>query len=234
MKRALAALAFFTLAAAATAHAQNTPAPDAATDEVRKPSRDFIMLQIGYDSWNNKPDSIELTGLGRGIGGYICYDFPIQKSNFSFAAGIGIGTHTVFLKDQEMLFTDTLSRVQFVPEREDLKRFKFSTTYLEAPFELRYFGNKNNRNKGFKAAIGLRVGTLVGAHTKARRSVGGTKVIDKVNTRRYLETWRYGATVRVGWGNFSLFGAYQFSSVFKENQGPQVTPYSVGLCITGL
>jgi hypothetical protein len=204
---------------------------------IKKPSRDFVMLQFTYDNWLNTPDSIKLSGLGHGVNLYLCYDFPIAKSNFSFAAGIGVGTSTVYLgNDQELVLTDTGSAAvaRFSPESKAYKKFKFNTTYLEAPFELRFYGNKDNRNVGFKAAIGMRVGTLLGGHTKGRYSVNGAKMTDKISSKRFMETWRYAATVRLGWGNFTLMGAYSFGSVFKDGQGPQVNPISLGLCITGL
>ena len=203
---------------------------------IRKPARDFFMFQLTYDNWMDTPDSVNITGFGHGINVYVCYDFPIAKSNFSFAGGIGIGTSSLYFNNQQLIFTDTgaAAGVRFAPETKDYKKFKFATTYLEAPFELRFFGNKENRNKGFKAAIGLRIGTLVGAHTKAKYTVEGSKATDKVNTKRFLENWRFAGTLRLGWGNFTLFGSYGLNSVFKENAGPEVVPYSLGLCITGL
>lgn len=235
MKKVLA-LAATLLLSAGVVLAQDTDNKNS-TPEKQKPARDAIMLQFGYDAWTDVPDSIHTTGFGRGFNAYLCYDFPIQKSHFSFAAGLGIGTSNIYFKDQELRFTDTGalgSMVRFLPESRDYKKSKLTTAYLEAPFELRYFGNKDNRNKGFKAAIGLKAGLLVGAHTKTKRSVEGNSVVEKVNTKRYLETWRIGATVRLGWGNFSVFGTYNLNKPFKEGSGPQVTPYSVGLCITGL
>jgi len=80
----------------------------------------------------------------------------------------------------------------------------------------------------------LRVGTLVGAHTKGTYKVEGTKMTDKINTKRYLENWRFAGTARIGWGNFSLMGTYNLNALFKEGMGPDVVPYSIGLCITGL
>ena len=124
--------------------------------------------------------------------------------------------------------------VRFEPETRDYSKYKITTAYLEAPFELRYFENRDNRNKGFKAAIGLRAGLLVGAHTKGVVKVDGSKVAEKINTRRYLEKWRFSATARIGWGNFSLFGSYNLNALFAQGSGPDVTPYSMGLCITGL
>src|SRR5690606_11384366 len=112
----------------------------------------------------------------------------------------------------------------------DYKRYKISSTFVEAPFELRYFGNKENRNMGFKAAIGMRVGTLLAVHTRGRYNVDGAKMVDKQSTKRFFETWRYAATLRLGWGNFTLMGAYNLGGVFKEGKGPDVTPYSLGIC----
>lgn len=235
MQQRLAMAAIF-LFSSVISFAQDVEKSDTKVTGIEKASRDFVMLQFTYDAWM-KPDSVKTTGLGRGFNGYLCYDFPLGKSNFSFAAGIGIGTSNIYFDNQVLTLTDTgalATQVRVVPETQDYKKYKLTTAYLEAPFEIRYFGNKENRNKGFKAAIGVRVGTLVGAHTKGRRNVDGTKVIDKVNTKRYMETWRFGGTLRLGYGNFTIFGAYGLNNVFKPGSGPEVTPYSIGLCISGL
>lgn len=216
---------------------QTTTSATSAKSILEKPSRDFVMIQLTYDGWMNTPDSVKTGGFGRGFNAYLCYDFPIQKSNFSFAAGIGIGTSNIYLNNQELTFTDTGSlgnQVRFINESRDYKKYKLTTAYLEAPFELRYFANKENRNKGFKASIGMRAGYLVGAHTKANYTVDGNKTVEKIGTKRYLEKWRFGATLRLGYGNFSVFGAYNFNNVFRDGSGPKATPYSIGICITGL
>ena len=211
--------------------AQDLVAGSTKKSTVQKPSRDFVMLQLGYEGWM-KPDSINTTGLSRAFNAYLCYDFPIKKSHFSFAAGLGIGISNVYLKDQQITNTDTFANARFVAETINYKRYKMTTAYLEAPFELRLFGNKENRNKGFKAAIGMRVGTLLGSHVKGRQD--GTKVNYKENSRKYLETWRFAATARIGYGNLSLYGAYNLTKLYKDGQGPEITPYQIGICITGL
>jgi len=237
MKKCFALLALL-IVQAAHVFAQDTDGPNKLS-EIQKPSRDFVMLQFTYNNWAKKPDSINTGGLSRGFNGYICYDFPLgkKKSNFSFAAGIGISTANIYLDNQQINLTDTGTKgqeVSFSAESKDYSKYKITTAYLTAPFELRYFGNKNNRNKGFKAAIGMTVGTLVGAHTKGVYKVEGSKVADKVNTKRYIAPWSFAGTVRIGWGNFSAFGSYNFTTLFKEGQGPDVVPYSIGLCLTGL
>lgn len=198
---------------------------------LQKPARDFFLLQLGYEGWQ-KPDSIKANGLNRAFNTYLCYDFPIKKSNFSFAAGIGVGVSNVYLKDQQVMNTDTFSYARFVAETVNYKRYKITTTYLEAPFEFRFYGNRENRNRGFKAALGLRVGTLLGTHVKGREE--STKVNYKENSRKYLETWRFAATARIGWGNISLYGAYNLTHLYKDGQGPEITPYQLGISLSGL
>ena len=234
MQKCLALLAVF-LFSSVFIFAQDVEKASNTKSVLEKPSRDFVMLQFTYEGWMRN-DSIKTAGFGRGFNGYICYDFPIGKSNFSFAAGIGIGSANIYLDNQQLVQTDTGASVgaRFIPEQKDYKKYKVTTAYLEAPFELRFFGNKLNRNKGFKAAIGLRAGTLVGAHTKGRTSVDGTKVIEKQNTKRFMENWRFSGTARIGWGNITLMGTYNLNNLFKAGAGPEITPYSIGICLTGL
>ena len=92
----------------------------------------------------------------------------------------------------------------------------------------------NNRNVGFKAAVGLKIGTLLGADTKGLTSVDGTNVKYKTDTKRFLSPWDFAATARIGWGNFSLFASYNLTNVFKVNEGPLITPAALGICVTGL
>lgn len=228
------ALAFSTMTQAQD-NASGTKEPK---KNIAKPSRDFVMFQITYENWANTPDNVKIGGIGRGFNAYLCYDFPISKSNFSFAAGIGIANSNIYFDNQRAVMNTSSSSITFqnvdTAGVDNYKKNKLATSYLEAPFELRFYGNKANRNRGFKAAIGMRVGILVGAHSKDKHNTTGTMIVEKTNTKRYMETWRFAPTARIGWGNFSLYGSYNLSRLFKNGAGPEVYPYSIGLCITGL
>lgn len=206
--------------------------------KIMKPSRDFVLLEFGYANWNKTPDSVNVSGFGRSFSAYICYDFPIKKSNFSFAAGLGVRSDNIYFKDQHVVMNTNAAQVTFVnidtATSSSYKRIKLSTAYLEAPFELRYFGNKENRNRGFKFALGMKVGLLVNAHTKEREDLAGPYINDKVVTKRYVETWSFAPSARIGWGNFSVYANYNISQLFNAGQGPEVYPFSIGLCLSGL
>ena len=203
---------------------------------VIKPARDFLMIALTYNNWISKPDTVKTRGFNYGFNGHLCYDFPIKKSKLSFATGLGVNVSVIYLNQQKINLKDTVtgSTAKFVADTTHYTRYKFVTTYLSAPFELRYFSNIQNRNKGFKAAIGLQIGTLLGADTKGVTNASSTLVKEKVNTKRFVSPWDFAATMRVGFGNFSLFASYNLTTVFKENEGPAITPASIGICLTGL
>ncbi len=200
-----------------------------------KPSRDNVMLQFGYDNWAGAPDSIKIGGVGRAFNAYVTYDFPISNSNFSFAAGLGASISNIYLKNQIINRKDSSIQILFQPEIIDYKKYKLTNTYIEAPFEFRYFSDKNDRNKGVKVALGLKVGALVSSYTKGKYIYKEKPIIDKVSTKRYIETMRYSATARIGYGNFSVYGQYSIGGLFKTGSGPEnVRPYQIGICISGL
>lgn len=57
---------------------------------------------------------------------------------------------------------------------------------------------------------------------------------DKVSDRSYFNTTRLAGTARIGYGNFSIFGAYNFSTMFKDGVAEDVKLLQVGLTISGL
>lgn len=197
-------------------------------------SRDFLMIQFGYDGWGGAPDSVK-TGFNRAFNIALMYDFPFKKSKLSVAAGLGISSSGVFLKDHIIPMEDpNVKEAKFV-RSSTYKKYKVATTYLELPIELRYRSVPDNANKGFKAAVGVKVGTLMNAHIKGKNTINGDKNIVKEQTKRFFNPWRFAATARVGYGNFAVFGTYNLNPLFKDNsQFDDIRPYQIGICLSGL
>jgi len=198
-------------------------------------SRDFLVISLTYDGWASKPDSVG-TGFNRGFNIAFMYDFPISKTKMSLAAGLGIGTSGVMLPDHELNMDDGTTDVPRFSATDDYSKYKVATTYLELPLELRYRSVPDNANKGFKAALGVKIGNLVNAHTKARSNLGGAKHTVKEANKRFFNSWRYAATARIGYGNFALYGSYTLNGLFKDNGSSlaDIRPFSIGIAISGL
>lgn len=234
MKKVLLTLGFIAAAVGVFAQENVTGTAIGKARERATYSRDFLMIQISYDGWAQAPDSARTKGLSRGFNFALMYDMPIGKSKMSLAGGLGVSTSSIFLDDQRLDMTNGSSnKVNFV-HTEAYRKYKVATTYLEIPLEIRYRQVPNNANTGFKAALGVKAGALVNAHTKAKNSFGGEKNIIKEQNRRFFNPWRFAATARIGYGNLGIFGAVNLNPLFKENTDAEVRPYSIGIALSGL
>ena len=198
---------------------------------------DHFMLQFGYNGWSGETDGINTGGFSRTFNMHFMFDFPFKSSpHFSAALGVGVGTDNMFFKKTRIDLTN--APLAFATDTlNTYKKYKLATTYLEVPLELRYAANPGNFNKSFKAAIGIKVGTMVDAHTKAkitRDTQGNGNYSVRVKDRRDFNATRLAATARVGYGVFSVFATYQLTAFVRDGAGPDIKPYSIGLCISGL
>jgi hypothetical protein len=205
-------------------------------------ANDHFLFQLGYDQWLQKPDSIKTKGFSRSTNFYVMLDFPFKTdSRFSVALGAGIGTSTIYFDKQRADIGVARGALLFpnVADTNYYKRYKLVTTYLEAPVELRFTANPENSNKSWKFAIGAKIGTLLGAGTKAKNlvnksgtSLGSTTVKEK--NKQYFNSTRFSVMGRIGYGNISLFGQYQINNFLKDGVGPNMRPLSIGITLSGL
>ncbi len=227
------------------AQAQTTSNTDSKIDLTGRPA-DHFMIQFGSDSWTNKPDSIKTAGMGRHFNLYFMYDKPFKKNpKFSVAYGAGIGTSNIYFDPKT--YVNIKSSGNILPfQRIDSTSNRFSkqkltTIYLQAPVELRYFSDPAHPGKSWKAAAGLKVGTLFKAYTKSKdyttssgASIYGKTYKETQQNSRYFGTTDLTLTGRFGYGIVSLDMGYQVTGVLRDGYGPVMNKLSIGLTISGL
>jgi hypothetical protein len=209
-------------------------------------ANDHFMLQFGYDGWVSKPDSVNTTGFGRHFNAYVFLDKPFKTDpRWSAAIGAGVGSSNIYFDKMTVrLAANSLQQQVAFQDRSDttyFRKYKLTNVWMEAPIELRYVANPLNTNKSFKFAIGAKVGLMVSGYTKGKdlkssngQSIYSEKYIVKEKDRSFFNSTRLAATMRVGYGVFSLHGAYQILNLFRDGSGPTVRPYSIGLTVSGL
>ncbi|MEJ7736347.1 MAG: outer membrane beta-barrel protein [Chitinophagaceae bacterium] len=205
-------------------------------------SNDHFMVQVGYDSWLNKPDSILTKGISRSLNIYFMLDFPFKTNpRFSIGLGAGMSGGSIFFDKTIIAIAGSGTRLNFrnVADTNYYKKYKLATTYAEVPLELRFTANPQNNGKSFKVAIGGKVGTMLNAHTKGKnlQSKSGSTLNSftiKESSKRFFNSTRLAATARVGYGVFSVFGVYQINNFLKEGAGADIRPYSIGIAFSGL
>lgn len=229
------------------AFSQGTPSATATNGKnllLKNRSGDHFMIQISSDHWTGMPDSISShqKGFSRGFSAYFMLNKPFKNSpQYSLGIGVGVSTSNMNFSKMNVGLTSTGTLMPFtaLDSSSHFKKYKLATGFLEIPLEFRYTSKPLNADKSFKAALGLKVGTLVNAHTK------GKTLQDRNNTlvnsytlkeasKHYINSTRFMATARVGYGIFSLFGTYQLNNVLKDNAGPNMKLFQVGLTLSGL
>jgi hypothetical protein len=202
------------------------------------------MIQYGSDSWTNRPDSVRTGGFSRHFNLYFMFDQPFKTNQkLSLAYGIGIGSSNMFFNNTKVDVKSNAARLPFtnVDSTDHFSKYKEVNNYAEIPVELRYYSNPANPNKSWKAAIGMKVGSLMKTYTKGKNlttkngiSYYGPGYIQKESDKRFFNGTMLAATGRIGYGLISLDLGYQFNGVLKDGVGPSMNKFSFGLTISGL
>jgi hypothetical protein len=195
----------------------------------------IFTLELGGNRALNAPSEFNLGLWGsRTFNVYYQYEFRILKSNFSFVPGIGLSLERFKLRDEDVLNyhkdkrqynTPILNRDSVLIYRPSqhlipsLRKSMFVTNYVDVPLELRYTVNPDDPNRSFKVSIGGRVGYLFDSFSKIKYKENGEMKVLKDKQNLNTTRFRYGAMFKVGFGNFSFFGYYNLSPLFKNNKG---------------
>jgi hypothetical protein len=212
--------------------------------KVSERGSDHLLIQYGYDGWSGTPDSIRTKGFSRHFNMYFMLDKPFKTSpKMSVAYGLGIGSSNIFFNNTYVDIKSTGATLPFnkVDSTNHFKKYKLTTIYLELPVELRFSSNPNQPNSSFKFALGAKVGTMIKAFTKGKdlenkagASVYDNRYIVKESDKKFFNSTKLAVTARMGYGIWSLHADYQVTQLIKENAGPEIHPFSIGLTISGL
>jgi len=205
---------------------------------------DHLMLQLTSDHWIGAPDSIKsrMTGFARGLNLQVLLDQRFKGSpQWSVAFGLGVSTSGMYFKNTVVDLKSKTSTLPFrnVDSVDHFKKYKLATSYLEIPLELRFTLKPEAENKSIKAAIGVKVGTLLNVHTKGRilldkNGANLNNYTAKETGKAFMNSTRLAATARIGYGNFSVVGSYQFNNIFKDGVAADMRLFQIGLNFSGL
>jgi hypothetical protein len=204
-------------------------------------ANDHFLLQFGFTKWAGIPDSITTKGFSKSFSMYFLFDYPFKTNpKLSMAFGPGIATDHILFSKTYVGIKDNTSTINFTEQSDTthFKKTKLATVYLEAPVEFRYSAEPLT-GKGLKFAIGVKVGTLLNAHTRnAKLEDKGNSTINdyvmKESSKKFFNKTHLSMSGRIGYGHWSLYGSYQLTPLFRDGLGPVVKPFSIGVTLSGL
>lgn len=149
---------------------------------------------------------------------------PIIKDRVGLEYGLTIAWKQYKFSNDFRILEDT---IPFTIEDDGTtyKKNKLKTTFLEVPLMLTIAPGKRSN---FYLSGGVYGGVLLNAKQKLKDDNGNKfKIKDDFN----LNKFRYGVVGRIGFGPFAIYAQAALNTLFKENQGPELYPFNVGITI---
>ena len=163
-------------------------------------------------------------------------DFNIYKRYIIFTTGIGLTLNNYRFNSNKTLRPDSIPvQAEFDNdngEQISYKKNKLAVNYVTVPLLIQINTDKQLK-KSIHVAAGMLFSYKYNSHLKLVYDKNGDKQKTKKQDDFSIEPFRYDATVRLGYRNYTIFGSYAISELFKNKQGPTLHPFAVGLQLAG-
>lgn len=156
-------------------------------------------------------------------------DFNIYQEKVNIVTGAGFEWANYGLANKYSLTPDTASfSANYTNVRFSKNRLQ--SIWINVPLLLE-FNTSNNPKKSFHVAVGVIGGYRLSANYKQNFKFGGSEFESKTRDDYNLNRYKLGATARIGYRNVTFFADVNQTAFFKNGQGPQATPVTVGLTL---
>lgn len=182
-------------------------------------------LPEGYDFLELVPEKSIAVNLN-----FYDYDFKMYKRYVIATTGIGLSYNNFRFRKSFTLVPDT-NIVTSTPDSIKFKKHKLTVSYVTVPLLLT-FNTSESFRKAFHITTGLLLSYKLGSHTKQVYTVNDEKKKDKDFDDFNIDPFRYDATLRFGYRNYTAFVNYAISDFFKKDQGPELHPWAFGVSLT--
>lgn len=162
---------------------------------------------------------------------FMQYSLGFGTNRIGLVTGMGIEFCNYFFGNDNSI-TKRNGYISSIDTINNLIKSKLTTSYLRIPLilELQLFGGERSKRVYISAGV---VGAMkLGSHTKIVVREEGGKQKSKDNDDFYLNPFRWGLTSRIGFKGINLYADYYFTSLFQENKGPELYPFSAGFSFT--
>ena len=176
-----------------------------------------------WGSWYVSLASIQRTRLG---------------SKFFLEWGVGMSWYTFKFQKDNILIVKDNDGTHFVEDTRDVdyEKSKLSASFVQASLvPIVDFGGHSRKtrmwdgwNNAFRFGLGPYIGYRVSSHSKIVYD-DGDKQKDKQTDSFYLNNFRYGLRLQVGYRSTDLFFNYDLNELFAEGKGPKLNAFSFGV-----
>ena len=204
---------------------------------------DDIQFDFGTNNWlqnNQLPDETGAAYAVRPWGSWYFAINSVQKTKIAGPLylnwGLGVSWYNFRFSDADIRMEKEVAtkEITFKPETDteiNSIKSKLTVPYLNANFVPKL--NFGKSGDGFRIGVGGYAGYRIGGYTKIVYEQGNDKQKDKDRDSFYMNSWRYGARVELGWRDFDMFINYDINTIFADNNNttPKLNAFSIGISI---
>lgn len=174
------------------------------------PTNDFL----DYNPSKTSTVSFDLVQLGYRFG-----------NNFKMYLAGGFDW-TLIRLERPITIQKNTNDLSYVTEITDFSKNRFSNSYLHIPLNFEIRTNEDRRGNRFYTVIGPEIAFLMSGKVKqVSKDQGKMKQKDDYN----FQPFRYGASLRLGYGGVGVFAKYYFNDMFTTPQQKGLRNMSFGL-----
>lgn len=160
--------------------------------------------------------------------------FTNERKNFGVVTGLGFSFNDYAFDERRVTVERNYDFGAIVPiqvaaedgDGKQIKKSKLHVNYITAPLMLEVKTPLRMGSSRLYLAGGVIGSLYLGSHTKYKYR-HGDKYKSKGNL--HINQWKYELTGRIGFGDFCVFANYSMTSLFKNNKGPEVHPFQIGI-----
>jgi hypothetical protein len=153
----------------------------------------------------------------------------LYKGKVRLIYGIGIDYNNYRFKDNVDLMRDSVP-LDYSVNTTNYKKNKLVTQYVNVPLMVNFKLGPKASDDELWISAGANFGYRIGSHQKQVWDDNGKKK-NKIKDDYSLEQFRMGYEVQFGYNKIRLYGKYYPSSIFKQNEGPDLRTVSAGILI---
>ncbi len=162
------------------------------------PTNDFL----DYKPWKTSTVSFDVFQFG-------------YRFNNVFKAYLAAGFDWTHIRlDRDITIQKNAPTLDYTPETIQFSKNRFSNSYLHIPLNFEFRSKENADGKRFRVVVGPEIAFLLGGKVKQISDEHG-KV--KVKDDYHFTPFRYGATLRAGYGGIGVFAKYTASDMFDTD-----------------
>ena len=154
-----------------------------------------------------------------------------NRNNLGLLTGLGFQMQNYRLNDTITLTKNINGIIQ--PEifhRGDHQKSVLTLFSVMVPVLAEYQVPINNYKNRLYFSGGMYFGYRIASHTKIKYRTDHTEKL-KITGNYALNDFRYGIMLRYGYRWINLFAMYELSSLYEENLGPEMHPFTFGITL---